>query len=189
MKNKKQIKKISKNILKEINKSYILKKKRSTQDNYSNLPVNSAADPAYGGTDFTIGEYNKEVSLKFKKLFNNIIKYPDNIRVNYTLDTITIDVANSKLLKKQHQNTNTGTFAATGLESVNIYILKGGFFSITQGYSKFSKYVDVDMYNDLIEITKNTMIQSNIDNFDSIYDSISIESGIIRDSNLDEILN
>jgi len=44
------------------------------------------------------------------------------------------------------------------------------------------------MYNDLIDIIKDKVKEINSNNFNTIWENISRESGILRDSNLDEIL-
>ena len=45
------------------------------------------------------------------------------------------------------------------------------------------------MYNDLIDDIKDITKKINSDNFLEIWDDVMKESGVIRDSNLDDLLN
>ncbi len=184
MKNKK-VKKISKKIFGYLDDKYILKKKR-----LNSYPNESREVPAPMMEEEFTSDYDSEVSLKFKKMFTNIIKYPDNIRIQYTSSYISIEISNIKYIKNSRPiNNNNSMIKSNGDEQLNIYILKDKHFSVSQGYNKTSKYTDVNMYNDMIEITKNKVKEVHASNFNSIWESIAIESGILRDSNLDDILN
>ena len=184
---KKKINKISKKIFDQISENYTISQKKK--------PVNEskyygAVEPTPMVEEEYICEYDEEISIKFKKLFNNIIKYPENIKLTHTISYINIEIANIKYIKKSPTPSNNGTIKlSSGEEQLSIYIFKDKCFTITQGYSKQTKYVDVNMYNELIDITKDKVKEINANNFNIIWENISRESGILRDSNLDEILS
>ena len=101
-----------------------------------------------------------------------------------------IEIGNIKYIKKSPTPSSNGTVKlSSGEEQLSIYIFKDKCFSITQGYSKQTKYTDVNMYNELIDIVKDKVKEINANNFNTIWENISRESGILRDSNLDEILS
>ena len=185
---KKQINKISKKIFNQISENYTIVRKKK--------PVNERQEKYYAGAveptpeEEYICEYDEEVSTKFKKLFNNIIKYPENIKITHASTYINIEIGNIKYIKKSPTPSSNGNVKLSiGEEQLSIYIFKDKCFSITQGYSKQTKYTDVNMYNELIDIVKDKVKEINANNFNTIWENISRESGILRDSNLDEILS
>lgn len=182
---KNQINKISKKIFKQISENYTIVRKKKPTEYYT-----GAVEPTPSMEEEYICEYDEEVSLKFKKLFNNIIKYPENIKITHASTYINIEIGNIKYIKKSPTPSSNGTVKlSSGEEQLSIYIFKDKCFSITQGYSKQTKYTDVNMYNELIDIVKDKVKEINANNFNTIWENISRESGILRDSNLDEILS
>lgn len=183
---KKKINKISKKIFEQLSESYSLTRKKRT----TNESKYYVTEPTPMPDEEYICEYDEEISAKFKKLFNNIIKYPDNIKINYTSSYINIEIGDIKFIKKSRpQSTNGSIKLSSGEEQLSIYIFKDKSFMLTHGYNRQTKYSDVNMYNELIDITKDKVKEVNANNFNSIWENISKESGILRDSNLDEILN
>ena len=184
---KKEINKISKKIFKKLNKSYF------TQKEGGDIYLNETKDIAVKERDNEC-EYNEEVSNKFKNLFNNIIKYPENIRISYTESYISIEIGDIRYIKKAYPTSNgptTNIITPTKSNDNNrltIYIHKDKYFNLTQGYIIQTNYTDVNMYNELIDITKDKVNEINASNFNNIWENISKESGILRDFNLDEIL-
>jgi hypothetical protein len=193
---KKEIKKISKKIFNQLDKNYSFKRKsnlskRDSDPSPSYASYNGEETPA---DDEYVCEYDESVSGKFKKLFTNIIKYPDNLRLNYTLSSISIEVGDIKSIKKSSNvsyattNQSSKTIKSSD-DRLTIYILKDKYFSISKGYNITTKYKDQNMYNDLIELVMDKVKEINANNFNSIWEDISKESGILRDSNLDDILS
>ena len=184
---KKKINKISKKIFDQISENYTIVRKKKT---VNESKYYGAVEPAPSIEEEYICEYDEEVSSKFKKLFNNIIKYPENIKITHASTYINIEIGNIKYIKKSPTPSANGTMKlSSGEEQLSIYIFKDKCFSITQGYSKQTKYTDINMYNELIDITKDKVKEINANNFNTIWENISRESGILRDSNLDEILS
>ena len=178
---KKDIKRISKKIFEQITTNYSIYDKPVKENNSEKELV---------------GEYDEMISNRFKKLVNNLIKYPDNIRLSYNDHSISLEVSDIKSLKKDTTKSmsynNSNMVKSNDNDNISIYIYNhpvDGKFSITQGYSKSTKYSDINMYNDLIETIKDKVKEINSDNFNNIWEDISRESGILRDSNLDDILS
>lgn len=122
---KKKINKISKKIFEQLSESYSLTRKRRTNTIEMEEPVKSEEE--------YICEYDEEISTKFKKLFNNIIKYPDNIRISYTSSYINIEISDIKYIKKSRpQSTNSNIKMSSGEEQLSIYIFKDKSFTLTQ---------------------------------------------------------
>lgn len=136
-------------------------------------------------------EYDVNVTDKFKKLFYNILKYPDNLSIEYGEaprynPNITVSVGSIKSLKKT--TSNSGNYPSKEDDQLRIEISKTGFV-LNYGYRKISRYEDENIYNELIDDVKNLVKEINADNFNDIWETISKESGLLRDSNLDDIFD
>lgn len=129
-------------------------------------------------------EYDPEVSDKFKKLVYNILNYSTNLNINISSDLISISCDSVKRIKNS-QNNNMKV--NTDEDYLEIAIRKSG-FSISRGYRLRSNYKDYNMYDDLISDVKDRLKKRNSDAFNSIYSDIMKDSGLIRDTNLDDIL-
>ena len=176
---KKKINKISKKIFEKLNKLIDNQKEPAIYETTENFSKNEEKFSC---------QYNEEVSNKFKNLFNNIIKYPENIRISYTESFINIEIGDIKYIKKAYPPSNGNMIKSSGNGNMSIYIHKDKYFSLTLGYNIQTSYTDVNMYNELIDITKDKVSEINANNFNNIWENISKESGILRDFNLDEIL-
>jgi len=128
-------------------------------------------------------EYNQEVSDKIKKLVLNLINYKENLIINLYDDSISIGTNNIKNYKKINTN-NSGTYNDDNHLEINI---RENGFVINLGYKKSSKYKDDKLFNELLPIIKQRQIEIHQENFEEIYTDILIESGIMRDNNLEEL--
>lgn len=136
------------------------------------------------------GDYNLEVSNRFKKLVCNILNYPNNLNIDMTDNKIIIQVDDLTSIKKQTpQSYNSGSSGLKkgGDGDLRIEIIKTG-FTIRYGYSKTSRYKDEKIFNELFDHVKIKLTEINSENFNNIWEAISKESGILRDSNLDDLI-
>ena len=135
--------------------------------------------------EYTWCEYDPEVSAKFKKMILSLSNYKNNLRFDVSDSRISISTEDLTLIKsgksKPNQLYNEENY-------LRIEVFKDG-FSVNHGYNKRSFYKDDNMYNDLIDDIKDITKKINSDNFIEIWDDVMKESGVIRDSNLDDLLN
>lgn len=159
--------------------------------------INESIKEAINGTypskssndEFSMSEYNKDVSDKFKKLIFNLLPYIDNLNVHISTDYISISCEDTKILKKQLvSNNGASKYVGNDDNYLEINIRKDSGFSISSGYRLRSSYKDIKIYDDLVFEISNKLQRKNSNNFEKIYSKVMIDSGIIRDSNLDEIL-
>ena len=127
-------------------------------------------------------EYDQEVTKKFIKLFNGIMNYTDNIQIDYSENHISIHTESIPHIKKTPPNTISEN------DYLKLEISKTGFV-LNRGYKKVSRYKDENIFNELINIVKDKVKEINANNFNDIYDKVNKESGLLRDSNIDEIFN
>lgn len=159
--------------------------------------INESIKEAINGTypskssndEFLMSEYNKDVSDKFKKLIFNLLPYIDNLNVHISSDYISISCEDTKILKNQLVSNNGAKYIGNDNNYLEINIRKDSGFSISSGYRLRSSYKDIKIYDDLVFEISNKLQRKNSNNFEKIYSKVMIDSGIIRDSNLDEILD
>jgi len=180
---KKDLKKVSKLLFDQLQeqKDKLAAAKKAERENNSKL-----CEPCTEASPFELCEYDVNVSERFKKLVNNIINYPDNLRFDYNANWISISTDSIKDLKKSNSNNSNSPRKISDSDHLRIEITKTG-FTLEQGYNKYSRYKDDTMYDYFIEIVKAKVKEVNATNFNNVWDLIAKESGIVRDSNLDDI--
>jgi hypothetical protein len=179
---RKNIEKLSKILFAQLNEQKELKIKKSKALNYA------IDTPTAESSPFDLCEYDFAVSERFKKLVTNLINYPNNLRFDYNNNFITITIDNIKDLKKTIVSNPSAVKSAYDSNCLKIEINKVA-FEVAQGYEKRTRYKDPDMYAHFIETIKDKVKEINGNNFNDIYNLIAKESGIIRDSNLDDVFN
>ena len=132
-------------------------------------------------------EYDPEVSDKFKKMILSLSNYKNNLRLDVSDDRICMTTDDITSIKKSKTPSNN-TRVYSDDNYLRVEVTKKG-FSLDQGFKKRSYYKDDNMYNDLIDDIKEVSKKVNSDNFSEIWDDVMKESGIIRDSNLEDLLN
>lgn len=135
--------------------------------------------------EYTWCEYDSEVSNKFKKMILSLSSYKNNLRFDVNDNRICITADDLTLIKGGKLGSNR---LYNEENYLRIEVLKDG-FNVNHGYNKRSFYKDDNMYNDLIDDIKDISKKINSDNFTEIWTDVMKESGVIRDSNLDDLLN
>lgn len=128
-------------------------------------------------------EYDPDVSDKFKKMFLQIIEYKENLRINITDSNISIYIQDIKNLKS-----NYSSKLNSEEDYLEISIIKDIGYSISKGYRKNSQFRDKDIFNQLESLVKDRLSKINKENFNDIWENIMLESGLVRDNNLLDIL-
>ena len=126
-------------------------------------------------------EYDSEVSDKLKKLILNIIQYKENLRIDIAENYFTISTNDIKSIKKSNNSKLGGDD-----NYLEIYVDKNG-FSINRAYTKRSRYMDVEIFNELIPMIRQRNKEINSEYFNEIWEEVMFESGLMRDNNLDEL--
>ncbi len=129
------------------------------------------------------GEYDSEVSDKFKKMFLRIIEYKANIRINISDYNISVSIQDIKNLKSKHKSK-----LISDDDYLEISITKDIGYSVIKGYNKRSQFRDKDIFNQLEGIVKDRLSILNRENFNDIWENVMLESGLVRDNNLIDIL-
>jgi hypothetical protein len=132
-------------------------------------------------------EYDSEVSDKFKKMVLNLANYKNNIDINIDSNRIRIstgDITTVKSSLKRKSNT-----LYTDDNYVEMSLVKNLGFSVNYGYKLRSNYKDEKLFDELQPVLVQRLKEINADNFNEIWSELMKESGVLRDSNLDDILN
>lgn len=128
--------------------------------------------------------FDSEVSSKTKKLILGLVSYNEGVNINFSDDEFIISTQDITNIKKKYSR-NTIYSEENYLE---IFVSKEG-FTINYAFKKRTNYEDKDMYNELVDIVKEKLKDINRENFTDIWSKVMQESGIMRDNNLEELLN
>ena len=127
--------------------------------------------------------FDSEVSTKTKKLILGLVSYNEGVNINFSDDEFIISTQDITNIKKKYSR-NAIYSEENYLE---IFVSKEG-FTINYAFKKRTNYEDKDMYNELVDIVKEKLKDINRENFTDIWSKVMQESGIMRDSNLEGLL-
>jgi hypothetical protein len=131
-------------------------------------------------------EYDPEVSEKFKKMVLNLSTYKNNINISVDNNRVSINVGDITTVKKSIKRSNV---LYSEDNYVEMCLHKGLGFTINYGYKVRSNYKDEKLFDELQPILTQKLKEINAENFNEIWSELMKESGVLRDSNLDDILN
>ena len=132
-------------------------------------------------------EYDPEVSEKFKKMILNLSTYKNNININIDSHRININTGDITTVKKSIKRNSNTIYSDDTYVEMSLHKDLG--FSINYGYKLRTNYKDKKLFNELQPILVQRLKEINADNFNEIWTDLMKESGVLRDSNLDDILN
>lgn len=134
-------------------------------------------------------EYDSEVSDKLKKFIFNVLQYKENLSINISEKHFSISTNDIKNIKKSNTSnsySNGKIHSVSDDNYLEIFVDEKGFY-LNYGYRKRSRYTDDEIFNELLPLVKQRNKEINSENFNEIWEEVMIESGIMRDNNLDEL--
>lgn len=137
--------------------------------------------------EYKTSAYDETVSNKFKKLVLNLLDYSETLNININDNSITISANDVKSIKNTNNNTN-GPLLQNDGNYLEISINKERFV-MAKGYYNRTCYKDTSMYDYFEPILSKKLQEINATNFNTVWDDIMIDSGMIRDNNLLELFN
>lgn len=179
------IKKILKKLAKYLQSEIIENSKSTLQENDNYI---KACEPkrCHSGL-YNPNEYDQEISIKFKKLVIDIINICNevegvyvNIRDDDTYININIDELDKIKIKPNNQHYN---------EYCQITIIKNVGFRMESHNNISTAYIDENIFDDLFPIVKNYIKIKNDKNFEEIYSKCTQNTIIMRNNNLNLLLN
>jgi hypothetical protein len=132
-------------------------------------------------------EYDSEVSEKFKKMVLNLATYKNNININVDSNRVSISVGDITKVKTPIKRNSNVLYSEENYVEMSLYKDLG--FSINYGYKLRTNYKDEKLFSELQPILVQKLKEINADNFNEIWTELMRESGVLRDNNLDNILN
>ena len=132
-------------------------------------------------------EYDPEVSEKFKKMVLNLATYKNNININVDGNRISISVGDITSVKTPIKRNSNAIYNEDNYVEMSLHKSLG--FSINYGYRLRSNYKDEKLFDEIQPILVQRLKEINADNFNEIWTELMRESGVLRDNNLDDILN
>lgn len=141
--------------------------------------------------EYKTSAYDETVSNKFKKLVLNLLDYSETLNININDNSITISANDVKSIKNTN-NTNNNTNGPLKLQDDGNYLeisINKERFVMAKGYYNRTCYKDTSMYDYFEPILSKKLQEINATNFNTVWDDIMIDSGMIRDNNLLELFN
>lgn len=132
-------------------------------------------------------EYDPEVSEKFKKMVLNLATYKNNININVDGNRVSISVGDITSVKTPIKRNSNAIYNEDNYVEMSLHKSLG--FSINYGYRLRSNYKDEKLFDEIQPILVQRLKEINADNFNEIWTELMRESGVLRDNNLDDILN
>lgn len=131
--------------------------------------------------------YDPEISEKFKKMILNLATYKNNININVDDSRISVSVGDITKVKTPVKRSSNVLYSEENYVEMSLH--KGLGFSINYGYKLRTNYKDEKLFDELKPILIQKLKEINADNFNEIWTELMRESGVLRDNNLDNILN
>jgi hypothetical protein len=128
--------------------------------------------------------FDNEVSDKVKKLILGIIGFNDGISITFSKHEFSITVQDLTNIKNRVVKNNF--FDENFFE---ITVMKNKGFSMCIGYHKKTDYKDKNIYKELINLVKVRVNEINTENLTYILTTVIKETGILRDNNLEELID
>lgn len=168
-------KKLSKIIIKSI-------KKYKESISLSKLSVSKSVDNEIASTsnDNLFTETDDVTRLKIRNLVNRLLKNRDDL--DHSINEHCISLYSKYSPQKQHHTSNVKN------SDFHIEIIKDTGFTLSCN-GKRILMKDIDLFNDVKPNIKEIFDDINRDNFKKLYESIMVETGLNRESNLDDLLS
>ena len=117
----------------------------------------------------------------------NLANYKNNININIDSSRVSISTSDVTTVKKPIKRNSNTLYSDDNYVEMSLHKNLG--FSINYGYKFRSNYKDEKLFDELKPILVQKLKEINADNFNEIWTELMKESGILRDSNLDDIFN
>lgn len=163
-----------------INIKSVLEKQLEIQMNYEKV------DKA---EEYKTSAYDETVSNKFKKLVLNLLDYSETLNININDNSITISANDVKSIKNTNNNNTNGPLKLQNDSNYLEISINKERFVMAKGYYNRTCYKDTSMYDYFEPILSKKLQEINATNFNTVWDDIMIDSGMIRDNNLLELFN
>jgi hypothetical protein len=172
---------MNKKKLYKVFKKVILDVKKQEESKYTDTAIPMDEKNSYNDLLFT--ESDDDIKKRGRNLIFRLLTLRDQLHININDRTISI---NSELTKLKGKSSNTNHVNYDEYFSLEI-INKVGY--ILSCYEKRFAFKDEYIYEETIEKINMVFKKVNQQNFEEIYQSIMKESGLARESNLDDLLN
>lgn len=127
--------------------------------------------------EMMFSEPNEEVSIKFRKLVTKLLTLRDDLNIHINENRIAINSELSRLKNIKYQND----------DYISIEIIKETGFLFSYNNKRLA-YRDNDIYDEILSQMKNIFEKLNKENFNEIYQTILVDTGLSREANLEDLL-
>ena len=136
--------------------------------------------------DFIFTSSSDETKKRSRNLIYRIISLRDKLNFNISDNSININSELSRLKNTNHKSTSSPTSIYSD-EYFSLEIIKNVGYLLSFNEQRLG-FKDESLYDDTIDQIRTTFDKLNQENFLEIYSKIMKDSGLARNSNLDELL-
>lgn len=148
-------------------------------------------EPSSSFNDYMFSDPSEEIKSKSRNLIYRLLELRDSLNISINNHSVQITMDDVKKINKAIPypgKSNSGKLSSLSNDWFSLEIInKSGL--IISFRDKRLAYKDIDLYTETIENIKNVFTTINNNNFDNLYNVIMVESGLARNSNLDDLLN
>jgi hypothetical protein len=174
---KKKLKKIFEKSLNDFKNKVDRNKSKSEKVKYS---IEPAAHNQFN--DYMFSESDDNTKEKTRNMIFRLLKLRDNLSIN--IHEKSINISSDYGLKKSNLNYNQSYNSS---EYFSLEIIKETGYILTYKDKRVA-FKDTTLYDDTVSKVTEIFKELNTDNFTDLYNDIMVESGLARESNLDDLL-
>ncbi len=177
---------MKKSKLAKLIKKELYSKKQSEMKGYSEEKI-YIDDENKLFNDLMFTEKDIDTKEKSRNLIYRLLNFRD--KLSFTSNNNILRIRSSDfMLKKSTKNSALSKSYDTEFDDFSIEIIKEVGFLINYKSNR-TAFQDKEIYDDVIEKMKVTFKEINIKNFNNLYTELMKDSGLARESNLDDLLN
>lgn len=140
--------------------------------------------------DLMFTENNIDIKNRSRNLINRLLQFRDKLSFSSSETTIRIrsnDISYKKS-NSQSKSPSNKYVLESEIDEFSIEIIKDVGFMINYKSNR-TAFNDKEIYNDVIDEMKRSFKELNIKNFNNLYTEIMKDTGLARESNLDDLLD
>jgi hypothetical protein len=177
---KKKLKKILEKSLIDFKNKVDKNKVKSEKLKYASL------EPSHNQfNDYMFSNSDEIVKEKTRNMIFRLLKLRDNLQIN--IHEKSINISSDYGLKKSNANVINYNQSYNSVDYFNLEIIKETGYILTYKDKRVA-FKDEILYDDTVSKVTEIFKELNTDNFKELYNEVMVESGLARESNLDDLL-
>lgn len=136
--------------------------------------------------DLMFTEKDDDIKEKSRNLIYRLLNFRD--KLSFTSNNNILRIRSSDFMLKKSKNAASNKVLYDEFDDFSIEIIKEIGFLINYKSNR-TAFKDKEIYDDVVDKMKIVFQEVNIKNFNNLYTELMKDSGLARESNLDDLLN